>query len=180
MEAWLICLLIVFCVIILFFCCACLTKYFSNFGSAENIERVVCYLCLEVVTKDQWQDGSHRRQCARRHRQFLQSMAKIDTKCWICSKRLLQWPLIGSSFYCDGRNCLLFGTSIVNSGNNRFNCYMCDFDLCINCIDNNASTLRSDWPRPITEESSSLTVILPSEEPVHDNDLPTYEEALHM
>lgn len=185
-------LMIVLFILIVIFCACCfpfvcrnldktdtnenLRRYFSQgerrYFCQRNDNKVMCYLCRVYVNDSHWNDGSHRKDCATRNRQLIQNWPKINSKCFRCFKRLIQWPKIGPHFYCDGTYCPLNGASIKNTGSNRFNCFICDFDLCLNCINRNHSRLRTE----IRERSRSLTVDMPPEEPTIDYDIPNYRE----
>ena len=53
--------------------------------------------------------------------------------CPKCGSRLKQWPSRGPEFYCEGVGCTRVG-GIDNNGSNRFNCFICDYDLCLQCV----------------------------------------------
>ena len=44
------------------------------------------------------------------------------------------FPSFSFQFSCDGPHCESTGP-IVNVGTNRFNCFICDFDLCRRCAE---------------------------------------------
>ena len=79
--------------------------------------------------------------------QFLSYSQPYDAYCPHCSARLRLWPakgiiwnrilliilpLTGHPFYCD--ECPYEGDVLKPStGQNRLNCFLCDFDCCVSC-----------------------------------------------
>ena len=98
---------------------------------------IPCYLCLSEVRNSQWDSGAHRRSCATSHARQLAVMSRHPTKkCPQCHELLRLWPRQGHPFYCDNnRNCNSGGSIIVNTGINRYNCFSCDIDFCLPCIE---------------------------------------------
>ena len=44
------------------------------------------------------------------------------------------WPAnLGLGFHCDDPDCRSPGDEIKNSGFNRLNCFICDYDICMAC-----------------------------------------------
>jgi len=66
--------------------------------------------------------------------------------CFKCNRLLRALPAEpaypGSFFRCDREECEYKGTSLSTKTHNRYNCHICDFDLCFQCVGillNNAS-----------------------------------------
>ncbi len=60
-------------------------------------------------------------------------------------------------FSCDGgRGCPCGPSSIVNTGNNRFNCFICDYDLCRSCVERR---LREQEPEHWNKASTGVTEV---------------------
>ena len=55
-------------------------------------------------------------------------------QCPQCNKQLLLWPDRGPEFTCDFEDCTSQGKGIVNTGINRYNCFVCDYDACMACL----------------------------------------------
>jgi len=138
--------------VILFFftcccCCCCRSKYRSGVPERSRVVRppndegiTPCYLCLVDVPNSAWDSGEHRRQCAIHNQGELSSYSQpYDAYCPHCSARLRLWPPKGHPFYCD--ECPYEGDVLKTStGQNRLNCFLCDFDCCVDC--SNAGRFR--------------------------------------
>ena len=98
---------------------------------------VTCYLCKRRVTQGQWKQGKHRQTCAEVHKETLKQMKSPENnkiRCPKCRARLRLWPANhGPPFTCSSSNCPIVGR-IKSSGQNRFNCFTCNFDLCESCV----------------------------------------------
>eukprot|EP00092_Neocalanus_flemingeri_P009409 GFUD01010123.1.p1 GENE.GFUD01010123.1~~GFUD01010123.1.p1 ORF type:complete len:235 (-),score=60.06 GFUD01010123.1:4-708(-) len=99
---------------------------------------IVCYLCGEDVSMEQWNCGDHRKQCASRNTAQLSSFPTHPAiRCAKCKDRLRIWPDQKSPlFYCDTDlpTCPCNGKEESSSGGNRYNCFLCDYDLCRGCV----------------------------------------------
>ncbi len=52
----------------------------------------------------------------------------------LLNKVLRLWPAnLGLGFHCDDSDCRTPGDEIKNSGFNRLNCFLCDYDICMAC-----------------------------------------------
>ena len=56
-----------------------------------------------------------------------------DAYCPKCEGRLRLWPAKGHPFYCD--QCPPEKKDILkkSTGRNRLNCFLCDYDICVDC-----------------------------------------------
>ena len=55
-----------------------------------------------------------------------------EAYCTNCNEQLRLWPAKGHPFYCD--KCPPNQSGLKRStGHNRLNCFLCDFDVCMNC-----------------------------------------------
>ena len=56
-----------------------------------------------------------------------------EAYCPNCSEKLRLWPAKGHPFYCD--ECPYDQRNVLkrSTGENRLNCFLCDFDCCVNC-----------------------------------------------
>eukprot|EP00090_Calanus_glacialis_P021502 TRINITY_DN33161_c0_g1_i1.p1 TRINITY_DN33161_c0_g1~~TRINITY_DN33161_c0_g1_i1.p1 ORF type:complete len:276 (-),score=67.10 TRINITY_DN33161_c0_g1_i1:19-846(-) len=101
-------------------------------------DTVVCSLCLESVSGDVWSSGEHRSQCASRNTAKLSSFpAHPHLSCTKCNGRLRVWPAQGPKFTCDSpANSCQSGEKARQSPaqQNRFTCYLCDYNLCKQCV----------------------------------------------
>ena len=106
-------------------------------GIEDDTNKNQCYLCLAKVPTSEWKSGEHRRVCARGNAELLKDLKTVELLCQQCRDPLRLWPRIGCEFYCDaGYSCGSHGKGIVNTGINRFNCFQCDIDLCLPCVEN--------------------------------------------
>jgi len=106
-----------------------------------------CYLCHQKIVETKWNSGEHRRECARENADKLESMKKTEVaKCKQCRELLRLWPQMGAEFYCDNNySCQASsGNSIVNSGINRYNCFLCDIDYCLPCMEKMEKPTKED------------------------------------
>ena len=98
---------------------------------------VTCYLCKRRVTQGQWKQGTHRQKCAEVNMDTLRQMKSPENnkiRCPKCRSRLKLWPANhGPPFACSSSNCPIVGR-IKSTGQNRFNCFSCNFDLCESCV----------------------------------------------
>merc|ERR1711892_1262112 len=100
-----------------------------------------CYLCgLRVKNRD-WENETHRRECKDRNNEELNSFPEpYAISCPHCRGQLKLWPAKGCPFLCDdwapkkGKKCKSKGREIPSRGENRFNCFVCDYDLCEECV----------------------------------------------
>ena len=139
--------LLVLIVVVIVLCCICACIYYSDEDTSFSDEATTpCYLCQARIKDTPWNDGSHRKECAQRNRSFLATLPMpFAVNCPKCEKLLRQWPERGSFFTCDDSACHVRDQKIVNTGRNRFNCFVCDYDLCITCArrkDNASWTAR--------------------------------------
>jgi len=98
---------------------------------------MTCYLCVQRVSFSQWKQGSHRRKCAETNKEVLKRMKSPENnkiRCPKCGARLRVWPANhGPPFSCSSSHCPIVGR-VRSSGSNRFNCFLCNFDLCESCV----------------------------------------------
>jgi len=108
----------------------------GGFHSPTRDGTTPCYLCLRDVLNTEWDLGMHRRHCAMQNNEELLSYPQpYAAYCPKCSARLRLWPAKGEPFYCD--KCTGEEAVLKNStGENRLNCFACDFDCCVDCADN--------------------------------------------
>ncbi len=84
-------------IFVLIYICICVSLAFEE-DEYEGYTgpRTPCYLCLSGIPDGPWKDKSHRRDCATRNRQELDSMPKpYNVRCPNCSHKLRQWPKKG-------------------------------------------------------------------------------------
>jgi len=97
----------------------------------------VCSLCLESVSVPVWSSGEHRSQCASRNTAKLSSFpAHPHLSCTQCKGRLRVWPAQGPKFTCDSpaSSCQSGEARQSPAQQNRFSCYLCDYNLCKLCV----------------------------------------------
>jgi len=112
-----------------------------------------CYLCQEQIPQADWKSGEHRRLCAMENAGFLLGLTRVKTTCKQCRKPLKLWSRMGAEFHCkNGFSCTSRGTGIVNTGINRFNCFQCDIDFCLPCIEQ----MEQRFSLPTYEESEDM------------------------
>jgi len=105
-------------------------------GIEDDRNKNQCYLCLASIPTSEWKSGEHRSVCASANFELLKDLKTVELLCQQCRKPLRLWPKIGCEFYCDaGYSCGSHGKGIVNTGINRFNCFQCDIDLCLPCVE---------------------------------------------
>lgn len=113
-----------------------------------NPPKIVCYLCEKPVKEEQWTDGSHRKACFKKNSALVKDFSMIRCLgCYNCGKSLRLWPANkGPPFLCDNLAwCSLAGEEIINTGGNRFNCFLCDFDICLGCAQGTMEK-AGEWP----------------------------------
>lgn len=98
------------------------------------------------VIDSSWLDGSHRQECALKNGLFFSNANTTNVQCPQCFGYLIQWPDKGAHFTCHGSGCLFKGDSIVNTGSNRFNCFLCDYDLCFACVKRSGAVAANTNP----------------------------------
>jgi len=134
--------------VVAFLCFVCLCYFRSDgtckdrpsCGSDEEEEEDdsanQCYLCHKSVPESDWKSGKHRRLCAAKNEELLRDLKTISIKCKQCREPLRLWPKMGAEFYCaTGYSCDSHGKGIVNTGINRFNCFQCNIDFCLPCVE---------------------------------------------
>ncbi|XP_040580080.1 uncharacterized protein [Lepeophtheirus salmonis] len=118
----------------------CVIIYFVVYAmccNSESGEEVKCYLCCKQIGGYNWKNGSHRKSCSDKNVIFINSLPTSDrAPCPKCGKYLRQWPeKLVTPFKCDGGSkCPNSGLLLPNTGDNRFNCFTCNYDLCHDCI----------------------------------------------
>jgi len=129
---------------------------------SDRVRKKFCYLCEDLVSKHEWVNGSHRREC-QKHRMHKEFLARLPTpyasiECPDCSETLRVWPSNrGPVFFtCDGDNCIYEGYELKNTGDNRFNCFRHNFNLCKACVETKLPSKNSD---EISSRTSSSTVL---------------------
>ena len=146
MKAGLIMLIVVFgggsVVAFLFSMCYCRNdgtcKDKPSCGSDEEEEEDAyqCYLCQKIVPESDWKSKKHQRLCAAKNDELLRDLKTISIKCKQCREPLRLWPKMGAEFYCaTGYSCDSHGKGIVNTGINRFNCFQCNIDFYLPCVE---------------------------------------------
>ncbi len=86
------------------------------------------------------------RGCCNLNRKLKSQLAAKKIKCGTSKKKisygktklfnqvLRLWPAnLGLGFHCDDSDCRTPGDEIKNSGFNRLNCFLCDYDICMAC-----------------------------------------------
>ena len=120
-----------------------------------------CYLCTRKIRQDLWESGEHRRRCAEENADILEVMeeAHKNVTCPRCGKCLKLFPARGQFFICQGGGCEQGHSSCVNTGTNRFNCFICDYDLCLTCMNkrvNGTGYNPYSRPFPVVNEATPL------------------------
>lgn len=129
---------------------------------------VTCYLCLDNVPKRLWDNGDHRKKCYSRHKSRLATLEtpKPGIRCPHCNKRMkLLAKGLGPPFKCCSTDCPILGT-IQNNGQNRFNCFPCNYDLCDSCWRRKLPDIRAQRTgssRPSGSRSNRVSHLFPAE-----------------
>jgi len=109
---------------------------------------VTCYLCKKRVAQGQWKQGIHRQKCAEMQKDTLRLMKSPENnkiRFPKCRARLKLWPANhGPPFACSSSNCPIVGR-IRSTGQNRFNCFSCNFDLCESCVNRKLGKTVMGW-----------------------------------
>ena len=136
-----------------------------------------CYLCCEMVNMEDWVKGTHRRRCMEENKETLDMMREqkdLDIKCGKCGGNLRMWSHFrkkqldnNSNFICDVcHEGLTDGAAHKhierkNENNNRFNCFLCDYDVCKECVVRSTkSGTRTQDPITHNHTKDGLTLIL--------------------
>jgi hypothetical protein len=94
----------------------------------------------------------------------------LQLTCSVCKDRKLRlccyFP-VGSTFACKNKNCPSDGGAILCTNANRYNCFHCNYDLCVNCVrymgGPNAVAADTDpqpCPRPTTPAQAAADSVL--------------------
>jgi len=147
MPVWAIILIVVILVFVLICICFSMSDTSEQVGF-KNMERqdsrysrtfhyegtIPCYLCLKKVKNSEWDSGEHRKYCAfNNQRELLSFPQPYESYCPNCNDKLRLWPAKGHPFYCDECPYGERDNLKRSTGNNRLNCFLCDFDCCVNC-----------------------------------------------
>lgn len=156
----------------------------------------VCPLCRQEIDFDNSTDLlEHRRQCYEEHEDLVKALpAAKDISCPLCNGPLRQWPANTKhsiKFQCQAGDppCPATynkeNTLIRETGDNRFSCFLCSYDLCDFCVERrvegirnrlnynrntrvNANRNREDQPHTIVilqgNASQSVSVTIPDSE----------------
>lgn len=152
MPVWAIVLVVVLVVVVL--CCTvtCWALDSEDRGGHVKVRRVPgtnilhhtvsyegstpCYLCLIRIKNSEWDSGEHRRKCAyRNQRELLSFPTRWDALCPNCNEKLRLWPAYGANWYCDECPYGERDRAKRSTGFNRLNCFLCDYDKCVDCAD---------------------------------------------
>merc|ERR1719285_160301 len=126
------------------FICVCIGAILVD----KRITWIPCYLCCENISIKTW--DTHRKSCAVRNKETLAMRHPLNTsissRCGKCSGYLRQWTSYrmkerpgNNTFICDIHHSNLHAKKryknfeTVNTDNNRFNCFVCDYDVCDAC-----------------------------------------------
>jgi len=116
----------------------------------------VCSLCLERVSGELWTSGEHRSQCASRNTAKLSTFpAHPSIVCTMCRGKVRVWPDQGPKFVCSSPPGTCSQGDMVRQNtnhHNRFACYLCDYNLCKQCVQ------RMDLERERQKENSRQLV----------------------
>ena len=96
------------------------------------------------MRNSEWDSGDHRRRCAyQNQRELLDFPQPYEAYCPNCYEQLRLWPAKGHPFYCD--ECPFDQRNVLkrSTGHNRLNCFLCDFDCCVNCANEDKFPNRS-------------------------------------
>eukprot|EP00090_Calanus_glacialis_P024236 TRINITY_DN37640_c0_g1_i1.p1 TRINITY_DN37640_c0_g1~~TRINITY_DN37640_c0_g1_i1.p1 ORF type:complete len:235 (+),score=44.33 TRINITY_DN37640_c0_g1_i1:1-705(+) len=101
-----------------------------------NKVKIPCYLCSNHFEK---LDQKHRDMCAGINNDELELIpSPRKVWCCFCSEKLKLWPAYKMTpFRCNSgfENCPLKEKKTRCDGTNRFSCFLCDYTLCIGCVD---------------------------------------------
>lgn len=120
--------------------CAIYRSYLSCKAKCQGIEvdkdgfPVVedCQLCRKEVIKAKF--DQHRLVCPGRNNYG--DLTAIRSKCGKCERNLRLIPKEnGGKFICDMEDCGTYGSKLNNEGDNRYNCFVCNFDKCKKCLE---------------------------------------------
>ena len=91
-----------------------------------------CQLCRREVIKAKW--DMHRQICPAR--KTYDDLQAVRSKCGKCGRNLRLIPKEnGGKFICDMEDCGTYDSKLKNEGDNRYNCYVCNFDKCKKCLE---------------------------------------------
>jgi len=142
---------------------------------------IPCYLCLSKVRNSEWDSGEHRRQCFFQNQRELLSYPKpYEAYCPECSEKLRLWPAKGHPFYCDECPYPQKERLKRSNGQNRLNCFLCDFDCCASCSNAerfqkrlNTTSLQERFDKSMSPDFSEEGVISKSSsKPTYPRDPP--------
>jgi len=158
---------------------------------------IPCYLCLNKVRNSEWDSGEHRRQCFFQNQRELLSYPKpYEAYCPECSEKLCLWPAKGHPFYCDECPYPQKERLKRSTGQNRLNCFLCDFDCCASCSNAerfqkrlNTTSLQERFDKSMSPDFSEEGVISKSSsKPTYPRDPPynpfhcwsRYQNRIHL
>ena len=140
--------------------------------------KVLCQLCDEVIHRKDWYQANHREVCALRYSDWLKTFPILkDKDCPICHGNLKLWPQRGPAiFLCDETL-----QSVTNDGRNRFCCFRCDYNICIQ----NWNPERLRFYHDNDEEKPEESEFLNPKKNVNENheefeSPPSYEEVIRL
>jgi len=123
----------------------------------------VCSLCLETVPAEVWNSGEHRSQCSSRNTAKLSTFpAHSSISCSICQSRLRQWPDVGPKFMCSSQpGCCPAGSGarLSPAHQNKYSCFICDYNLCKLCIQNIEEEQRKKEEESKRQEENSRHLV---------------------
>jgi len=171
MPVWAIILVVVLLVGVLLCICFSMSDTNDQVGF-KNIERqdstysrtfhyegtIPCYLCLNKVKNSDWDSGEHRKRCAfNNQRELLSFPQPYESYCPNCNEKLRLWPAKGHPFYCDECPFQERDKLKRSTGHNRLNCFLCDFDCCVNCSTN--SKFQKAYPdaRSLVDDKTGVS-----------------------
>ena len=113
--------------------CVCCCQCDDNRSESNH-----CYFC-NTYHKNEDKFLAHRLDCETENADLIREFPEHPlAKCLHC-KRLLRLinhgPPMAYKFICDNEFCVKGDKVRSNKGNNRYNCFRCDYDLCIQCCD---------------------------------------------
>jgi len=105
---------------------------------AAKKRKTLCYLCQSEINNFLWDNGTHRRMCGNTTsgKTKLEAMPQPFNVFCQCGDKLRLWPEMEGTWNCDTCPSSSEVFPKTNDGNNRLNCFLCDYDICAECAGN--------------------------------------------
>lgn len=127
--------------------------YYCYLSYNDDDDTIVCHLCEEPVKLVKLEDWmNHRKDCADRNKARLAAIpVAYDVLCPKCHRPMKQWPaslnlqVEGPTFICRGELCPRKNELLLSNGNNRYGCFLCNYNLCQKCAHTDAQLHKQSW-----------------------------------